>query len=77
MGSSMGGLTAFVQALSRPDVFGGAACLSSSFWYMDSDDVNAFEFVRSHAPDPDGSPVRWRIGKGVSVCVWCVTSSRG
>lgn len=33
MGSSMGGLFAFFAAWSRPDVFGKAACLSSSFWW--------------------------------------------
>lgn len=35
MGSSMGGLFAFFAALSRSDVFGKAACLSSSFWWSD------------------------------------------
>jgi predicted alpha/beta superfamily hydrolase len=35
MGSSMGGLFAFWAAWSRPDVFGKAACLSSSFWWAD------------------------------------------
>lgn len=33
MGSSMGGLFAFFAAWNRPDVFGKAACLSSSFWW--------------------------------------------
>ena len=33
MGSSLGGLFAFYAALQRPDVFGKAACLSSSFWW--------------------------------------------
>lgn len=33
LGSSMGGLFAFFAAWSRPDVFGKAACLSSSFWW--------------------------------------------
>lgn len=35
LGSSMGGLFAFFAAWSRPDVFGKAACLSSSFWWGD------------------------------------------
>lgn len=35
MGSSMGGLFAFFAAWSRSDVFGKAACLSSSFWWAD------------------------------------------
>ncbi|RYE83736.1 MAG: alpha/beta hydrolase, partial [Myxococcales bacterium] len=33
MGSSMGGLFAFFAAWTRPDIFGKAACLSSSFWW--------------------------------------------
>jgi predicted alpha/beta superfamily hydrolase len=33
LGSSMGGLFAFHAAMSRPDVFKKAACLSSSFWW--------------------------------------------
>lgn len=35
LGSSMGGLFAFFAAWTRPDVFGKAACLSSSFWWND------------------------------------------
>lgn len=35
MGASMGGLFAFYAAWTRPDVFGKAACLSSSFWWAD------------------------------------------
>ena len=33
MGSSMGGLFSFYAAWTRHDVFGKAACLSSSFWW--------------------------------------------
>ncbi|MGA7991265.1 MAG: alpha/beta hydrolase-fold protein [Thermoanaerobaculia bacterium] len=33
VGSSMGGLFSFFAAWTRPDVFGKAACLSSSFWW--------------------------------------------
>ncbi|HSB62887.1 MAG TPA: alpha/beta hydrolase-fold protein, partial [Thermoanaerobaculia bacterium] len=33
MGSSMGGLFSFFAAWTRSDVFGKAACLSSSFWW--------------------------------------------
>lgn len=32
VGSSLGGLVSFYAAWERPDVFGRAACLSSSFW---------------------------------------------
>lgn len=35
LGSSMGGLFSFFAAWSRPEVFGKAACLSSSFWWSD------------------------------------------
>jgi predicted alpha/beta superfamily hydrolase len=35
MGSSMGGLFSFFAAWKRSDVFGKAACLSSSFWWAD------------------------------------------
>lgn len=35
MGSSMGGLFSFWAAWQRPDVFGAAICLSSSFWWAD------------------------------------------
>lgn len=35
LGSSMGGLFSFYAAWSRSDVFGKAACLSSSFWWND------------------------------------------
>ena len=33
MGSSMGGLFSLWAAWTRPDVFGGAICLSPSFWW--------------------------------------------
>lgn len=35
LGSSMGGLFAFFCAWTAPNVFGRAACLSSSFWWAD------------------------------------------
>ncbi len=35
LGSSMGGLFSFWAAWTRPDVFGSAICLSSSFWWSD------------------------------------------
>jgi predicted alpha/beta superfamily hydrolase len=35
LGSSMGGLFSFWAAWTRPDVFGSAICLSSSFWWAD------------------------------------------
>jgi predicted alpha/beta superfamily hydrolase len=35
MGSSMGGLFSFYGAWERPEIFGGAICLSPSFWWAD------------------------------------------
>jgi predicted alpha/beta superfamily hydrolase len=35
MGSSMGGLFSFYGAWERPEIFGGAICLSPSFWWSD------------------------------------------
>ena len=35
MGSSLGGVVSFFLAWEQPDVFGGAACLSSTFGYRD------------------------------------------
>ncbi len=35
MGSSMGGLFSFYAAWTRPEIFGGAICLSPSFWWAD------------------------------------------
>lgn len=52
LGSSMGELFAFYAAWRRPDVFGKAACLSSSFWWGDR---WAVRMVRSEAP-PEPRP---------------------
>jgi predicted alpha/beta superfamily hydrolase len=35
MGASMGGLFSFYAAWERPEIFGGAICLSPSFWWAD------------------------------------------
>lgn len=35
IGSSLGGLSSLLFAWKRPDIFGMAGCLSSSFWYDD------------------------------------------
>lgn len=48
MGSSMGGLFSLHAAWSRPDVFGKAICLSSSFWWANR---HAVRQVRT-APTP-------------------------
>jgi predicted alpha/beta superfamily hydrolase len=40
MGSSMGALSSLLFVWKRPDVFGSAACLSTSFWYDDEKMLN-------------------------------------
>ncbi len=50
LGSSMGGLFAFFAAWSKPEVFGKAACLSSSFWWAHRWAVRAAE--RGPVPNP-------------------------
>lgn len=52
MGSSMGGLISFVAALARPDVFGKAACLSSSFWFTDARDRSVFDLLALRGRQP-------------------------
>lgn len=51
MGSSMGGLFSFYAAWTRPDVFGKAICLSSSFWWAGR------QLIRSITAAPDPRPV--------------------
>lgn len=50
LGSSMGGLFSFFAAWTRPDVFGKAACLSSSFWWASRWIVRMAE--RGPVPEP-------------------------
>lgn len=50
LGSSLGGLFAFWAAWSRPEVFGQAACLSSSFWWANRWPVRLVQ--AEGAPDP-------------------------
>lgn len=53
IGSSMGGLFSFFAAWSRPDVFGKAACLSSSFWWAQRHIVR----VAQEGPAPSPRPM--------------------
>ncbi len=46
IGSSLGGLSSLLFVWKRPDVFGMAGCLSSSFWY---DDERTLKEVREYA----------------------------
>jgi len=52
LGSSMGGLFSFWAAWTRPDVFGTAICLSSSFWWADRFMVRAVQTGACPAPRP-------------------------
>jgi predicted alpha/beta superfamily hydrolase len=52
MGSSMGGLVSFVIALTHPEVFGKAACLSPSFWFEDGKGKTAFDFLEARGRRP-------------------------
>lgn len=51
MGSSMGGLIAFLIAWKHPDIFSMAGCLSSSFYY-ENDKI--FETVKNYDKPPKG-----------------------
>lgn len=46
MGSSLGGLASMLFVWYRPDVFGMAGCLSSSFWY---DDEKSLRDIRAYS----------------------------
>ena len=50
IGSSLGGLFAFYAAWNRPDVFGKAICLSSSFWWGNRYMVREANFAPSPRP---------------------------
>ena len=52
LGSSMGGLFSFYAAWTRPDVFGCAICLSSSFWWADRWAVREAEGGMCPVPRP-------------------------
>jgi predicted alpha/beta superfamily hydrolase len=52
LGSSLGGLFSFFAAWTRPDVFGKAACLSSSFWWKDRHAVRMVQSGACPAPRP-------------------------
>lgn len=50
LGSSMGGLFSFHAAWSRPDLFGAAICLSSSFWWAHRELIRRVQ--RGPCPSP-------------------------
>jgi predicted alpha/beta superfamily hydrolase len=63
LGASMGGLFSFWAAWTRPDVFGGAICLSPSFWWADRWMVREVEAGACPTPRPrlylDSGAARW------------------
>jgi predicted alpha/beta superfamily hydrolase len=61
MGSSLGGLFSFYAAWTRPDVFGKAICLSSSFWWASRHMIRAITAAPSPRPIiylDSGAPLR-------------------
>ena len=46
LGASMGGLCAFVLALTCPKVFSRAVCMSPSFWYADRNNGSTYSLVK-------------------------------
>jgi enterochelin esterase-like enzyme len=52
LGSSMGGLFSFYAAWERPEEFGKAACLSSSFWWANRWAVRYVQKSRTPNPRP-------------------------
>lgn len=59
MGSSLGGLCSFLFAWKRPDIFGAAAGLSTSFWY---DDERTLKEIRGYTGAKKA--VRWYLDCG-------------
>lgn len=60
MGSSMGGLMSFQMAMTLPEIFGGAGCLSSAFGKTDG---KIYEFVEKAAFLPEGVKVYLDTGE--------------
>lgn len=86
IGSSMGGLVSLELALTRGEVFGRAACLSSSFWFEEPDGRTAFDVLarrRAAGPRPrlyldsgtagpgqDGAPDTRRMRDALRAAGW-------
>lgn len=52
LGASMGGLLSFVLAMTHPQVFSCAICMSPSFWYVDKNNSTAFSLCKTAATPP-------------------------
>jgi enterochelin esterase-like enzyme len=67
MGSSMGGLISLYAICEYPEVFGGAACLSTHWpgvFTMENNPVPAafFEYMKRHLPDPKTHTIYFDYG---------------
>ena len=64
LGASMGGLCAFVLALTQPHVFSKAVCMSPSFWYADKNNTSAYSLVEKMAELDQRPSVKVYIDSG-------------
>ena len=64
LGASMGGLCAFVLALTHPQVFSRAVCMSPSFWYADRNNDSAYSLVTKSAKSDQKSACKVYIDSG-------------
>ena len=64
LGASMGGLCAFVLALTRPQMFSRAICMSPSFWYADQNNSSAYTLVEKTATLNQRPPCKVFIDSG-------------
>lgn len=46
LGSSLGGLMAFLLSVTLPNTFSSAICLSPAFWFVDSQNESAFTLIK-------------------------------
>jgi len=58
LGASMGGLSAFVMALTHPHFFSSCICMSPSFWYTDNTNSTAYDLIRSLKEKAEQPPCR-------------------
>lgn len=64
LGASMGGLCAFVLAMTHSHVFSRAVCMSPSFWYADKNNCSAYSLVRRMAESGESPPCKVYIDSG-------------
>lgn len=64
LGSSLGGLFAFLLAMTCPSVFSCAVCVSPAFWFIDRSNQSVYSLVRSQAQFPPRCRVYIDSGDG-------------